>query len=467
MKLKHILISLLLIWWIAIIFVSTKNKNITPKPIEQKIVEETQTGNNETAFLESSKEKKTKAASDLEALKKIYEKNKADTILKQIIEKQAQNYQFNDAIENIKKLKSPEDSIDPQLYLYIAINSSALKVWETQSINNIMEVVNSFKAQGRIENDDAIFYQGLKEIWNNNYNQALINRESIQKSEYKATIAAFKEAIQWHKTEKSIPAEYTDWLVALTALKNGYFNIARKIAVDCINKNEKYILPYQILAYSHFLSNNWDTAIEYFLKLADFDQNNKDMYNFLIGSSYYRKGEYSSSVLYLSQVHKTNQTDTLRYLIQDYIQLNTLDKAKEIRTLLWKQSDINPSDYSLYFYSILYKSYFSMDSVTVGKYKELTEIFIQNCEDTFKENDVCLYGKMGKAALENTINTNEAAYIKLAQNYNMSYLYHILWDYFTKNKDNKKAEEAYAKAVALTEDGNEKMILREKIQQLE
>jgi Flp pilus assembly protein TadD len=91
-------------------------------------VEETQTGNNETAFLESSKEKKTKAASDLEALKKIYEKNKADTILKQIIEKQAQNYQFNDAIENIKKLKSPEDSIDPQLYLYIAINSSALKV---------------------------------------------------------------------------------------------------------------------------------------------------------------------------------------------------------------------------------------------------------------------------------------------------------------------------------------------------
>jgi predicted RNA polymerase sigma factor len=49
----------------------------------------------------------------------------------------------------------------------------------------------------------------------------------------------------------------------------------------------------------------------------------------------------------------------------------------------------------------------------------------------------------------------------------MSYLYHILWDYFTKNKDNKKAEEAYAKAVALTEDGNEKMILREKIQQLE
>jgi hypothetical protein len=71
-------------------------------------------------------------------------------------------------------------------------------------------------------------------------------------------------------------------LVALAALKNGYFNIARKVAITAINKNDKYILPYQILAYSHFLSNNWETAIEYFFKLADFDPNNKDMYNFLI-----------------------------------------------------------------------------------------------------------------------------------------------------------------------------------------
>jgi len=68
--------------------------------------------------------------------------------------------------------------------------------------------------------------------------------------------------------------------------------------------------------------------------------------------------------------------------------------------------------------------------------------------------------------LENTINTDETAYIQLAKRYNMSYLYHILWDYFTKNKNVKSAEEAYAKAIVLTEDGNEKMVLKQKISQI-
>lgn len=466
MKIKHILISLVLIWRISVIFILAKNKNTEISEIKEPI-SKTTTGEQTPELLETSKDKKTKAAQDLEALKKIYEVNKSEDILKQIIEKQAQNYQFNDAIENIKQLSNPEEKIEPQLYLYIAINSSALKVGDPQSINTIMQVVDSFKTQGRIDNDDAVFYQWLKEIWNRNYNQALIYRETIQKAEYKTTIAAFREAISGHKTEKSIPTEYTDGLVSLTALKNGYFNIARKIAVECIDKNQKYILPYQILAYSHFLSNNWDTAIEYFLQLADFDTSNKDMYKFLIGSSYYRKGEYSSSVLYLNQVKKTNLSDTMRYLVQDYLQLNTLDKAKGIRTLLGKQNDISPSDFSLYFYSILYKSYFSMDSITVGKYKELTDIFIQNCIDRYPENDVCIYGQFGKAALENTIDVNLGQYTQLAQRYNMSYLHHILWDYFTKTKDIKKAQESYAKAFALTEDGNEKTVLRQKIQQSE
>ncbi|MEI6425780.1 MAG: hypothetical protein WCO66_00335 [Candidatus Absconditabacteria bacterium] len=468
MQKKYIFISMLLLGRIAVIFVGTKNSRQTETPIEQpKTTNETiTTGENTTGFLDTSKEKKTKVASDLEVLKRIYEKNKSDDILKQIIEKQAQNYQFNEAIENIKQLKNQENGIDPQLSIYIAINSSAVKVGDPQSIDTIMEIVNTYKNQGVIDADDVIFYQGLKEIWNENYNQALLDREKIQKEEYKTTIDAFKDAINNHKNEKSIPPEYTDGLVALTALKNGYFTIARKIAVECINKNEKYILPYQILAYSHFLSNNRETAIEYFLKLIDFDQNNKDMYNFLIGTSYYRKGDYSSSSVYLSQVQKTNPTDTLRYLIQDYIQLKANDKEKQIRTILAKQNDISPSDFSLYFYTIFYKSYFSIDQATIETYKELSSIFLQNCEDRFTGSDVCLYGKLGKATLENTIQANEAEYIGLAERYKMSYIYHILGDYFTKNKQTKKAEQAYAKAIALTEDGKEKEIVKEKLNQI-
>ena len=76
----------------------------------------------------------TKAVGDLNALKKIYEKNSSESVLKELIQKQAQNYQFNEAFENIKKLKNPEAEIDPKLYLYIAINSSILKISNPESI---------------------------------------------------------------------------------------------------------------------------------------------------------------------------------------------------------------------------------------------------------------------------------------------------------------------------------------------
>ncbi len=412
-----------------------------------------------------TKEQKTKAAEDLDVLKKIYASNKSDDVLKQIIAKEAQNYQFTDALDNIKILKNPEE-IDPQLYIYIAINSSIIKIWEPASIDNMMKIIDAYKSKNMIDNDDVIFYQGLKEIWNNNYNQALSERSKVQKADYKTTIDSFKEAITSHQNLKSLPSEYRDGLIALAALKNGYFNIARKVAITAINKNDRYILPYQILAYSHFLSNNWETAIEYFFKLSDFDANNKDMYNFLIGASYYRKGDYSSSALYLSQVTKTNPSDTLRYLVQDYIQLNANDKLKETRTILAKQSDIGLSDFSLYFYSILYKSYFTNNAEEIELYKDLSQIFIQNCDDIFSGNDVCLYGKLGKSAIENTIKNNETEYINLVKSYNVSYLYHVFGDYFLKEKQLENAKQAYGKAIALSQDPSEQDILKEKLNQL-
>ena len=438
-----------------------KNKTTTPQ------ITVTQNTNTSWAgeLFQITKEQKTKAAEDLDVLKKIYATNKSEDILKQIIAKEAQNYQFIDVLSNIKLLKNPEE-IDPQLYIYIAINSSILKIWESGSIDNIMKIIDTYKSKNLIDADDVIFYQGLKEIWNNNYNQALTDRSNIQKADYKTTIDSFKDAITSHQTLKSLPSEYRDGLVALAALKNGYFNIARKVAITAINKNDKYILPYQILAYSHFLSNNWETAIEYFFKLADFDPSNKDMYNFLIWASYYRKWDYSSSALYLSQVTKTNPSDTLRYLVQDYIQLNANDKLKETRAILGKQNDISPSDFSLYFYSILYKSYFTNNAAEIESYKDLSQIFIQNCDDVFSGNDVCLYGKLGKAAIENTIKNNEAEYISLVKRYNVSYLYHIFGDYFVKEKQVENAKQAYGKAIALSQDPSEQDILKEKLNQL-
>ena len=86
-------------------------------------------------------------------------------------------------------------------------------------------------------------------------------------------------------------------------------------------KNKNYILPYQVLAYTNFLTHNRESAKDYFLKLADFDTSNASLYKFLIGVSYYRYGDYEQSIIYLSQVTDSHlKIDVYRYMLLCYIQ---------------------------------------------------------------------------------------------------------------------------------------------------
>jgi len=115
---------------------------------------------------------------------------------------------------------------------------------------------------------------------------------------------------------KNPPIYYRDALVALTLLKNGYFSFAKRLALHALVTNKDYVLPYQVLAYSNFLTHNREAAKEYFLKLADFDVTNAFLYKFLIGISYYRYGDYEQSILYLNQVTDPGlQIDVYRYML--------------------------------------------------------------------------------------------------------------------------------------------------------
>jgi hypothetical protein len=54
------------------------------------------------------------------------------------------------------------------------------------------------------------------------------------------------------------------------------------LALYSLQQNSSYILPYQVLAYANFLTNSWDTSVEYLKKLVDLDPNNAEKYRFLM-----------------------------------------------------------------------------------------------------------------------------------------------------------------------------------------
>lgn len=469
-KKKHIFILIFILGRIVFIlkdaYISDKNEISPTTPSSQKdIIAWTI---QESWFLEKQIAQKLKQninIEDLQTLQKIYNKNKNTDILKQIIQKQAQNYQFNEALQNSEIIKAAGKWIDAKIYMYIYLNSSNIKINDKESINKILPIMEWFIANNELNNDDYLFYAGLIEIWNKNYPKALEKRQNIKNLNYQVIISNFRQAMNAYNPAKIIPQYYQDGLIALAALKNGYFNIARKLAVETVLQDEKYILPYQILAYSHFLTNNWETAIEYFLKLADFDKKNQWMYQFLIGVSYYRNKNYTSSILYLSQpTEEKYKTDILRYLLLNYIQIEDTSKMITTRQKLLEQTDLSPSDFFSYFYNVFYKAYFSQDISLYKWHEDFSASFLTKCIQLFdKDNDVCIYWKIGKESITEQEWSYENDLMQLADKYKQSYLYHMLGDFYIKKNDKIKAKENYLKALAISEDNQEKEIINQKL----
>ncbi|AHB41740.1 hypothetical protein P148_SR1C00001G0953 [candidate division SR1 bacterium RAAC1_SR1_1] len=403
---------------------------------------------------------------DIKTLEYIYKQEKSPKILKEIIKKQAQNYNFNEARSNIQILEKQGESVDIHLFLYVYLNSNNLNITQKESIKKLPPLLDIAVQKNLIGNEDYLFYGGLIEIRNKNYTKALEKRQQIKTPQYQPIIISFQKAIKSYDSSKTIPAYYQDGLVALAALKNGYFTIARKISLETILQDDNYILPYQILSYAHFLTNNRDTAIEYFLKLANFDKKNTETYQFLVGVSYYRKSDFTSSILYLAQNKSGKyQTDTLRYLIVNYLEIKEYQKAIESWQKLLGQTDIKNSDFFHYFYNVFYKGYFSQNKTLYETNEQLPILYIQECEKKLGiDDDVCIYGRIGSEIIDNQLSpANEVELISLGEQYNQSYLYHILGDINNKLGKKEEAKKWYAKTIASSQDPKEIDFVQKKL----
>jgi tetratricopeptide (TPR) repeat protein len=162
-------------------------------------------------------------------------------------------------------------------------------------------------------------------------------------------------------------------------------------------QNADYVLPYQVLAYSNFLSNNRDVAAEYFLKLANFDKMNTDRYLFLVGISYYRQGDYEQSLLYLTQVTNPQLlTDVYRYDILSYIGMNDMENAVRIRQKQLGQQDLQEADFELFFSIFFYQPYVNGQPFTLARdTSQLATFYADACSRVFSgTTDVCVYGEV-------------------------------------------------------------------------
>ena len=405
----------------------------------------------------------SKVSNRIEILKSLYKKTGDEKVLKVLVDELLANYQFDEVRNYMTDVDIFSSSvIDKQSYIYTYINT--LAITDPNSMKNFINFIEQMKTKNLISSDEYLFYRWLQRIWDWEYDIALETMKQISNQSYYVFVSQLESTINNYNSQKWMPKYYEDALVSLTALKNWYFSIANKLAVYAVLEDNDYILPYQVLAYSNFLTKNWDKAISYFYNLSSLDIENKNKYDFYLWISYYWQWDYENSVSTLYQLisDPNYKGDVYRYLLLDYEQLWQKEKMVQIwQKLLWEYN-LTESDFK-YFYDVVFFQPFSQweKSNIYENYKQISYDMVAFCYDKFwYKNDTCIYGEAWFNIANWLWSSVEDSLLYLAENYPQANIFQALWDYYKRNSNKSKAKTYYLKALSFSEDSNQKTLMK-------
>lgn len=413
---------------------------------------------------------------DLNVLEYLYGKNKNTELLQPMIEKFLQHYQFDKANYYLDLLVKEEGDyfkvgLDPHQVLYARFHDFSLGLDSNNSLDIVFDLVDAYRSRDLISADDAYFYKWLQALRVYNYDLASQAFAKITDARYKDFKLSYEAALANYLKIKNPPAYYRDGLVALTLLKNWYFSFAKRLALRALSSHEEYILSYQVLAYTNFLTHNWEAAKDYFLKLTTIDTKNTFLYKFLIGISYYRHGDYEQSILYLNQVTDPGLTiDVYRYMLLSYIQGGDSDNILRMFQNLLGESWLQASDFALFFDQMFYTPFRAGQAFDLyTDSPQLVDLYLGKCTTVLDDSqaDVCLYGEVWLQLAKQNLSWIGENILTLTQKYKQSHLYHILGDYYSQQKQYTVAKETYVQALSICEQLSEQTILKNKINLLE
>lgn len=186
-------------------------------------------------------------------------------------------------------------------------------------------------------------------------------------------------------------------LIALDFMRHGYFKIAQQTAIHIVTQDSAYILPYQILAYSHFVMNDWDIASDYLISLKEKDPQYVDRYNFLLGVCYFWQEKYVDAVLFLSQdTLGVYDADALRYLALSYDALGDTSHLMYTYQKLLGQEDLSVHDFYLFFEQIFFVPFANEEPFQLAsQYQTISALYLKQCYQKLSSADqgVCDYGQ--------------------------------------------------------------------------
>ena len=316
--------------------------------------------------------------------------------------------------------------------------------------SHLKNLLSDLSQKGDISAQELVYYQSAFALAEADYPLAKQYLEQLTDPKYQS----YKYDID------------SEGLIGFQLMKNGFYALAKKVAIPLANQYSNYILPYQILAKTDFSNGKPDSAVGYFQKLLELDYEQKNNYLYHLGVLYYQLGNYTQAVLSFSQI--TNQDimlDAERYLVLSYTALGETEKAIKSWQRLAGYPEIKKSDFYSFFQEAFWKPYRRGQSSPYLKNTSLVNAYLQLCPKKLAQSDqvVCQYGQLGKqlATQKNQISIWQITH--LLKDYPDSGFYLLLGDLLLENKQKTSAIEAYMKGLTLTQDAQEKDVLKKRI----
>ncbi|MDR0650214.1 MAG: hypothetical protein LBG59_02120 [Candidatus Peribacteria bacterium] len=393
---------------------------------------------------------------NLSFLQKVFEKTQDTQVMNTIVQAMVDEYQFVAARQFIETLSDTQRlQLEPSLHLKVAFNSFSLS--SSSAFTTLSSLLQHYTEKKLITSDEAIWYEGLLALMEREYEHFFQLSLSFQNASYKqfaSKLTTFKTQIA-HQID--MPAYYFDTLVAVELFNQGYFQIAKVLALYAMTQDKSYILPYQLLAYANFLTNSWDAAVEYLTTLLSLDPAHQEKYDFLIGIAYYRNQKYEASVLKLSQVKgEEYRLDVERYLVLNYVKLRQPIKLLSTWQKILGFNQLKKSDFFTYFYEVFFVPYRQGEEYTrYAQNPQLAQQYVQVCNQLFTNDAVCAYGQVGIVLAKGDLESGETMLLRLVEEYPQGYLFHALGELYLQQGEKEKAKYYLLKSVSMSETAEE------------
>lgn len=388
----------------------------------------------------------------LSFLQKIFEKTQDPQVMNTLIQTMINEYQFITAKQFIETLSEAQRlQLDPSLHLKVAFNSFSLS--STSTYTSLSSLVQYYAEKMLISPDEIKWYEGLLALIRRDYEYFFQISPSFQDAAYKQFASQLTTIKTQIDRQTDMPTYYFDTLAAIELFNQGYFQIAKTLALYAMTQDKTYILPYQILAYANFLTHSRDAAVEYLTTLLSLDTTHQGKYDFLIGVAYYWNQKYEASVLKLSQVKgEEYRLDRERYLALNYVQLRQSSKLLSSRQKILGFNQLKKSDFFTYFYKVFFLPYRQGETHTwYLQNPQLAQQYIQVCNQLFPNDAVCAYGQVGIFLANDDLKKGEANLIRLVEEYPQGYLFHALGELYIKQGEKEKAKYYLLRAVSMSE----------------